>query len=144
MNVIPPASTKGKFGPFKWDDVLLLEDQPADSAVMKTTKAARRAKFISYELPENFVEDLRADRKAIRDANRYNQGETQEGVEDTARIGQILALAANDLQEIDAIMHNKFTRDPAKLAAWGSASRVERAPQREDKVGGGTPLAPAP
>ncbi len=27
MNVIPPASTKGKFGPFKWDDVLLLEDQ---------------------------------------------------------------------------------------------------------------------
>jgi glutaryl-CoA dehydrogenase len=27
MNVISPASSKGKFGPFKWDDALLLEDQ---------------------------------------------------------------------------------------------------------------------
>ncbi len=27
MNAILPASRKGKFGPFKWDDALLLEDQ---------------------------------------------------------------------------------------------------------------------
>jgi len=30
-------------------------------------------------------------------------------------------------------MHNKYARHPEKLRAWQSASRVERAPQREKK-----------
>ena len=32
---------------------------------------------------------------------------------------------------LDAIMHNKYARNPDKLRAWQSASHVERAPQRE-------------
>ncbi len=125
--------------------LLLLEDQDDDTAAEKTAKAALRAKFVTYELPEDFVEDLRADREAIRKTNQHNQGETQDGVEDTARIGQILALAADDVQELDAIMNNKYTRDPAKLHVWQTASRVERAPVREKKPDGeGTNLAPTP
>ena len=41
----------------------------------------------------------------------------------------------------DAIMGNKYIRNAAKLAAWQSASRVERAPQREKKPAS-TPAPP--
>ncbi len=122
--------------------LLLLEDQATDSAAVKTAKAALRTKFIAYELPADFVADLRADREAIRTANQHNQGETQEGVENTEAIGQILGLAANDVQELDTIMRNKYARNPAKLAAWESASRVERAPQREKKPATSAPQPP--
>ena len=40
---------------------------------------------------------------------------------------------------LDAIMYNKYTRQPEKLRAWQSASHVERAPQREKKT---TPVTP--
>jgi len=121
--------------------LLLLEDQATDSAATQTAKAALRAKFIAYELPTDFVEDLRADREAVREANQHNQGENQEGVENTELIGQILGKAADDVQALDAIMNNKYARQPEKLRAWQSASRVERAPQREKKS---TPItAPA-
>ena len=125
--------------------LLLLEDQATDSAAVKTAKAALRAKFVAYELPTDFVADLRADREAIRTANQHNQGETQEGVENTEAIGQILALASRDVQELDTIMRNKYARNAAKLAAWESAGRTERAPQREKKsipTAGPTPPKP--
>jgi len=111
-----------------------LEDQPADSAAVKTAKAALRAKFLAYELPGDFVADLRADRNAITNANRVNQGENQEGVESTTLIGELLGNANEEVVQLDTIMHNKYARQPEKLRAWQSASHVERAPQREKKA----------
>src|SRR5207248_8006584 len=86
-----------------------------------------------YEMPDDFVDDLSDDRDAIREANQRNQGEVQGGVENTELIGQILGNAADDVQHLDAIMHNKYARQPEKLHNWQRASRVERAPQREKK-----------
>ena len=102
-----------------------------------------RARFIEYELPNDFVTHLRADRKAIADANRLNQGKTQEGVENTELIGQLLDKINGEIGELDAIMHNKYTRQPEKMRAWQSASHVERAPQREKKPAP-TPPTPPP
>jgi hypothetical protein len=106
-----------------------------------------RDRFAAYELPEDFADELRAGRRAVSEANQHNQGEVQTGVENTERIGQLLGQAGNDVIELNAIMHNKYSRQPGKLRAWQSASRVERAPQRERKVvavatgGMATPLA---
>jgi hypothetical protein len=117
----------------------LLEDnnkpvaEGGDTPEQKAAKAALRARFIAYEMPADFVEDLRAAREALRTANQHNQGETQEGAGNTALIGPLLLQAANDVQELDAIMNNKYAREPENLRAWQSASRVERAPQREKK-----------
>jgi hypothetical protein len=44
--------------------------------------------------------------------------------------------------DFHALIKNKFTRDATKLAAWRSASHVERAPQREKTTPSITP-APA-
>jgi hypothetical protein len=41
-------------------------------------------------------------------------------------------------------MHNKYSRDPAKLRAWQSASHLERAPERAKKNGGSARKPPAP
>lgn len=117
----------------------LIEDQTTDSDDVKTAKAARRALFIAFELPADFVAGLRADRKAIADANRANQGETLDGVENTKLIGELLGQANDVITKLDAIMYNKYTRQPEKLRAWQSASHVERAPQRTQPAAtGGT------
>jgi hypothetical protein len=105
-----------------------LEDQLADSPATKTAKAALRARFVEYELPNDFVTHLRADRKAIADTNRLNQAETGGGVENTALIDLLLGKINDEIAELEAIMHNKYTRQPEKLRAWQSASHIERAP----------------
>ena len=38
---------------------ILQKNQPADSAAAKTGKAASRARFVAYELPADFVANLR-------------------------------------------------------------------------------------
>ena len=88
-----PGGSEGGSGQFQREPGAReprLEDQPADSAAVKTAKAALRARFIEYELPAGFVTHLRADRNATADVNRLNQGETQGGVENTELIGQLL------------------------------------------------------
>jgi len=110
-----------------------LEDQESDSAATKKSKAALRARFVDYELPDDFVANLRADRDAIADANRHNQAGAQGGVENTGLIGQLLGKGGVEVSGLNTIMYNKYTRQPEKLRAWQSASRVERAPQREKK-----------
>jgi hypothetical protein len=57
--------------------LLLLEDQVSDSAEQKTAKAALRARFIAYELPADFVEDLRADREALQPATKPKTATTK-------------------------------------------------------------------
>ncbi len=113
-------------------DALLghLESSPDDTPEEKAAKTARRQRFIAYEIASDFVTDLRADREALRQANQLNQGETQEGVENTKLIGEILEAAALDVQQLDATMQNRYARRPEKLRVWQTASRVERAPQR--------------
>jgi hypothetical protein len=35
------------------------------------------------------------------------------------------------ITRLDAVVRNKYSRDPDKLAAWQSASRTERAPKKK-------------
>jgi hypothetical protein len=111
----------------------LLEDQTGDAQDVKTAKAALRARFTEFELPADFVTQLRADRKAIADANKGNQSHTSDSVENTKLIGELLGQANDIITQLDAIMYNKYTRQPEKLRAWQSASHVERMPQHAKK-----------
>lgn len=112
----------------------LLEDQPADSAAVKTAKAALRGKFTSYGVPADFVTHLRADRDAIADATKHNQSENLDGVENTELISQLLNQVNDSITHLDTIANNIYSRQPEKMRAWMSASHVERAPQREKKT----------
>ena len=107
--------------------LLRLEDQPADTAAVKTAKAALRARFVEYEMSADFVAHLRADRDAITEANKHNQDENLGGVENTELIGQLLDQINAEIAELDAIMHNKYTRQPEKLRA---PQRAKAAPAK--------------
>jgi hypothetical protein len=52
-------------------------------------------------------------------------------------------MAAKAIRYLNAIMHNKYNRDPEKLRAWRSASHLERAPERK-KNDGDTPDSATP
>lgn len=112
-----------------------LQDQPGDSAQTQQTKFALRSRFTAYELPADFIDTLSQRADAIRSANRVNQGENQEGVENTRRIGQLLDDIAETIRKLDAIMVNKYAAEAEKLHAWKTASRVERLPRKTSSRG---------
>ena len=92
------------------------------------------ARFIAHELPADFVQHLTDDRKATDNAQDAEESDDSERVESTAAVGRLIRDGMKEVNYLDAIMHNKYARNPEKLRAWQSASHIERAPQREKKV----------
>ena len=50
-----------------------------------------------------------------------------------AAIGRLIKAGMKEVNYLDAIIHNKYARNPDKLRVWENASHIERAPQREKK-----------
>ncbi len=119
---------------------LAVEDD--DDAATKAAKAALAAKFVVHELPADFVSHLQDDRDTIDAAQDDIESNEGTGVASTAAVGRLIKDGMKQTDYLDAIMHNKYARDPDKLRAWQSASHIERAPQREKKPP--TPPTPPP
>ena len=83
------------------------------------------------------------DRAALTARNADQQADNQEGVENTSAIDTLLAKAQTLVTRLAAAILNKYARDPDKLAAWNSATHVERGPKKE-KPADPTPPPPAP
>jgi hypothetical protein len=68
----------------------------------------------------------------------------QDGVASTAAVGRLIREGMEEVAQLDAIIRNKYSRDPDTLRAWRSASHTVRAPQREKQPAPapGTPVAP--
>ena len=105
-----------------------------DTPAQLAEKAALRANFIAYELPADFVEDLRADRDAIDGKNLATTADNLEGLESTESISVLLIEGGKEVTRLDAMMQNLYRRNPAKLHAWLAASRVERAAKKAAPV----------
>ena len=88
-------------------------------------------KFIAYELPATFVADLTADLARI-DASKGDEDHIDtQGVTSTVTLGKAIEKGITIVGQLNAIMHNKYTRNPEKLRAWNSVSHTERTPHRE-------------
>lgn len=120
----------------------LLADQETDSPEAKTAKAALRAKFIAFEIREDFVGDLQADLAALTERNTSKHSDNQEGVLSTAAIGVLLAQAQSVITRLDTIVRNKYSNHPDTLAAWKSATHVPRAARKRDEGDNTAPPAP--
>lgn len=101
------------------------------------------AKFIAHELPAEFVTHLVDDRQAIVDAQDVQEGGDTSGVASTAAVGRLIRAGVKEVTYLDAIMWNKYTRNPDKLRAWRSASTTERAPRPAKKAAAGATAAAA-
>jgi hypothetical protein len=90
-------------------------------------------------LPADFVADLADDIAAIRSADADMQSDDQTGVASTAAVGRLIREGMAEVMQLDAIMNNKYARNPDRMRAWDSASHIDRAPRRAKKPAGGTP-----
>jgi len=113
----------------------------ADAFARELADPAVVAKFVAYELPADFVADLADDIAAIRSADADMQSDDQTGVASTAAVGRLIREGMAEVMQLDAIMNNKYARNPDRMRAWDSASHVDRAPRRAKKPAGGTPPA---
>ena len=103
----------------------------ASRMMVELEKADVAAQFVGYELPETFVADLDADLKVIDESKDRQNSADMMGVAGTATLGAAIQLGLGIVEKLNAIMHNKYTRQPEKLRARESASHTERAAQRE-------------
>lgn len=107
-----------------------LEILPTDNAATKTAKTDLADVFIAHEMPETFVEDLRADRDAVKPAGDAAKNKGTEKVEDTAALDLFSHQGMRIRGRIVAALKAKYARQQDKLAAALSATHVERAPER--------------
>ncbi|MES2477370.1 MAG: hypothetical protein V4640_16405 [Verrucomicrobiota bacterium] len=119
----------------------LLENKPTDTPAQLAAKAALRARFVTYELPADFVTDLRTDRDALDTCNRAKHSDNLEGVESTSAIDTLLSDTQAIITRLDAAIQNKYRNDPDKLAAWKSASRTERPAKKAETLTTPQPVA---
>lgn len=96
--------------------------------------------FIQFELPETFIDELTMAIEEFEGAAGSRNLNTRKRVSATAALRDALERGMRIRRELDPIVRNKYRDNPAKLAAWESASRVERAPRKRAK----TPETPPP
>jgi hypothetical protein len=89
-----------------------------------------KALFISREMPATFLDELTATIAQFGESvSRQNRQRGDQSAA-TASLKNSLAQVKKLRRELDPIVRNKFRDDPARLAMWESASRLERAPKR--------------
>lgn len=119
------AEVRGLFPRMQADN----SDQTLVALARSYAEAAtpHKARFFEYEMSADFIERLKADADKLEaQMTRQTEGRgasvsTNASIEDTLE-------RADDLAErLDVVARNKYHQQPAKLAAWESAHRLERA-----------------
>jgi hypothetical protein len=100
--------------------------QSGDTPAVQTAKAALVAKFVAHEMDANFVTHLQTDRAAVTADTTQRETKRETGVGSTATIGSLIGQGIKAVNTLSAIMHNKYAGQPDKMAAWQTASHVER------------------
>lgn len=89
-----------------------------------------KLEFTRRGLPDDFLDDLAADIEAFEQAVNQKIQKREAQVAATAALDDAIERGVDIVRELDAIMRNKFVSDSASLAAWLSASHIERTPRR--------------
>ncbi|PYS81100.1 MAG: hypothetical protein DMF67_17985 [Acidobacteria bacterium] len=96
--------------------------------------APLKDEFIRRGLAATFIEDLNEEAEAFEAAiTRKAQGRSAH-VSASAEIDDLIERGMRTVRELDALFRNTFADDPATLAAWQSASHVERRVPRHAKA----------
>lgn len=101
-----------------------------------------KAEFTKRGLPTSFIEDLN---ELINDFDAaINQKVQHRGkqVAATAAIDELIERGIRIVRELDALVRNIFSNDGSALAAWESASHVEKPTRRGKSKSNGSPEHP--
>ncbi|MFL6332575.1 MAG: hypothetical protein ACJ754_04440 [Pyrinomonadaceae bacterium] len=101
--------------------------------------------FVSRGMAPDFIDDLKTRALAIGQTVDGRELEASERITSTTNVGEAAEKGFVAVRELGAIVLNIYKDNPAELAAWESASHVERAPRRaDDDEEEAPPAAPAP
>lgn len=100
--------------------------------------------FTEYGLPADFFTDLRLKADALETSTALQNTGVNAGVNSTAAVEETLQQLDEAVERLNMVVSNKYRDNPSKLAAWESASRVERAPRRQPEDDDAAPPPPPP
>lgn len=98
-----------------------------------TEAAPHEADFVSYGMPADFLADLEADIEAFEAALGTTGEAVDSHVEATAEIDEAVRRGMIAKRILDGVVKNIYRNNAGKLAAWTSASHIEKAPKKEEE-----------
>lgn len=104
-----------------------------------STAATLAGHFAELGLTTEFFNDMKAEADSIESHATLQDEGVGANVDTNAALEQTLQQMDEAVESLDTVVTNKFRDDPAKLAAWKSASRLERAPRSKPKGDGNGP-----
>jgi hypothetical protein len=93
-----------------------------------------KERFIEWEMPGAFLENLGGAIESFEHSVNTKNLSQSKSVAATAAIDEANKRGKQIVSDLDAIVRNKFRDNPATLAAWESASHVERAPRKKKEA----------
>jgi hypothetical protein len=99
--------------------------------------------FVRRGMAPDFVDDLKARILAVEQAVEGRAQAWAARVTATAGLAAAAQMGIEAVRELDRIVRNIYADNEAELAAWESASHVERAPRRAEEEAPPAPPAPA-
>jgi hypothetical protein len=115
----------------------------ADARSIAEKAATLVGLFTENGLPATFVNDMRSYADSIEHAMQNQTEAVGESVRANNEIAEVIRRMNGLVERLDVIVRNKYRDDPAKLAAWESARRLERPPRSNRNSGNNAP-PPAP
>lgn len=94
--------------------------------------------FIAYGLTDEFLGDLQNDINAFEQNLDVPAKARETHVAATAEIGAVVRRGMIAVRILDGVVKNKYLNNVGKLAAWTTASHIERTPKSKE------PTAPTP
>lgn len=82
--------------------------------------------FAKYELPANFLADLRADIAAFEKACADQSSAQNSATDANETIDDLIATGLDIVRDLDAVVKNRYRNDALTLSAWTRAAHVER------------------
>jgi hypothetical protein len=137
------ATMPGVAGKFRVPARLKDQELLSLARAVSNDAAPLKAEFVKRGLPATFIEDLAGAVEELEQAVGQKIQNREARVSSTATVKGLVGEGASVVRELDPIMLNVFAADAAALAAWESASRVERTTRRRKPVAA-SPTPPAP
>lgn len=92
------------------------------------------AEFVKRGLPSNFLTELEAAIAPMMNASEAQNRALTEQTDATAAINDAQQQLMDAVRELSPIVRNTFQADAGAVAAWKSASRVERPPKKKKQA----------
>lgn len=84
-------------------------------------------------MPPDFVDDLKSRILAVKQAGEEQARAAADRIEATAALAEAAQMGLEAVRELDPIVRNVYKGNETEMAAWESASHVERAPRHAEE-----------